>query len=241
MSGELSCADVSDLLDVIAKDELAGADLEKRYPTALAHFRSCDRCRAAYFMLLDALRCQEEAASLLSGTDSDETASPPVLSFVDREDEERLWRRQRADAASVFPLAFEIASDFVHRTLFGPGLEGVREEASVYGEEEVFLLSDWVATESGDWIVEFIIKRVSDRPDQIDLETHLVSDDPLPRRLRMFLSWGDESGSASIDRDGVAAFRSLSLSRLINPESGRIEDDLNVTFRAEHRYDSESD
>lgn len=239
MSEELSCAEVSDLLDVVATDELAGVNLEERYPAILAHFRGCGRCRAAYFLWLDALRCQEEVASLYDRAASGATGSSPILSFLDAE-EESMWRRRHADGASLFPLTFEIMPDFIRRTMAGPGLEGVREEASLYGEQEVLLLTDWVATEREDWVVQFIVRRRSVHPHRIDLEARLAGESPLPKGMRVCLSWRDQSRSALIGPDGGAQIRDLPLSFLVEAGSSGIKDDLIITFNVECSNESKS-
>lgn len=238
MSETVNCADVSELLDVVATDELAGVDLKERYPAVLAHLRRCDRCRAAYFMLLDALRCQERSASLSSS--SPDIASPPTLSFLDGEDE-RPWRRQDDEVASPFPLTFEIAHSFIQRALSGPILSGMRGEPSAYGEQQALLLADWVATENDDWIVELTAHRRLDYPEAVDLEARLISNEPLPADVRVAVQWGDQCRSALLDAQGAARLRAISLSQLVEPQSGRMDDDLTISFSVEGASESDSD
>jgi hypothetical protein len=232
---ELSCAEVSDLADTVAAEELAGANVEKRYPAVLAHLRLCDRCRAAYLMLLDALRCQGEAASL-----SATLYTPSSFSSLDVKDRSP-WRRLTGYAASPLPLTFEIEHSYIERALSGPGLTGVRGEPLTYGEQEVLLLADWVATKHGDWMVELTARRRPSHPQAVDLEARLATSDPMPAGLRASISWGNQSHSAPLDPEGAATFRDLSLRGLVEPESGCIKDDLTISFGVEHTNHGDKD
>jgi hypothetical protein len=227
MSEQLSCAEVTELLDAVAAYELAGANVQERYAEVLAHFRRCGRCRAAYLMLLDALRCQQETASLYSAA-----LSPPSLALLDG-DRESPWRRLGGTAASPLPLTFEIAHAFIDRAMSGPRLTGVRGEPTAFGERQALLLADWVAAGGGDWVVEVTAHQRASHPQTIDVEARLVTDDPLPVGLRASLLWGAQSRSVPLDPAGVAHFRGLRLSQLVRSESGRIEDDLIVRFDVE--------
>jgi hypothetical protein len=234
MSEELTCADVSDLLDIVAADALAGTDVKRRYPAVLAHFRACSRCRAAYFMLLDALRCQEEATSLLS-----RIGPPPRLSFLEAE-EESAWRRLTGDPTSLLPLSFEISGSFIARALSGPRLTNVRGEPAVEEEKEALLLADWIAGEEGDWVVELVARRRVGRPRTVDLEARLVRDAPAPSNLWASVAWGDQRRSAPLSPEGVATLHDLSLCSLIDPSTGRIESDLTISFDVQHAREGES-
>jgi len=223
-SQSLECAEVNDLLDLVVADELAGVDAEARYPAVMAHLQRCDRCRTAYALLRDALRWEEEEALPRTAP-----LSPPSLSFLDAGGESP-WRRIVEDVSSLFPLTFEITRDFIRRALRGPRLTAVRGEPGGYGEWRTLLLADWVATGRGDWIIEVTAHRRGARPEVLDLETRLVSDDPLPPGLRVAVSWADRHLSAALDGEGAARFQDLPLSLLIEPQSGEVRDDLSITF-----------
>ena len=235
MPEQLSCADVCDLLDMVAVDELAGTSAEERYPAILAHLRHCSRCRAAYSMLLDALRYRGEAASL-----SAMPPSSPSLSFLEAQDE-KPWCRLGRDSASIFPVTFEIARSYVEQALFGPRLAAVRGEHTVEAEQQALLLADWVATENDDWIVELTAHRRLDYPEAVDLEARLISNEPLPADVRVAVQWGDQCRSALLDARGAARLRAISLSQLVEPQSGRMDEDLTINFSVEGANESDSD
>ncbi|HDD24186.1 MAG TPA: hypothetical protein ENF52_01980 [Chloroflexi bacterium] len=221
----LKCAEVKDLLDMVVTDELAGVDVGVRYPAVMAHLQHCDRCRTIYTLLRDTLQPREETPLPPSAP-----VPPPNLSFLDTE-EESPWRRIVQDPSLLFPLTFEIARNFIRRALCGPRLASVRGGLEAYGERRTLLLADWVTTEQGDWIVEVTAHRRADRPEVLELEARLVSDEPLPPGLHVALSWADQHLSAPVDNEGAARFHDLPLSHLIEPQSGAIKDDLTITFQ----------
>ncbi|MGD1992743.1 MAG: hypothetical protein PVI59_06085 [Anaerolineae bacterium] len=219
----MSCQTCRDNFDLIAVDELAGRDILRRYPDLFRHLIECQECRAAYLLLRETLRSEsgEDAPLML--------ASPtPLLSSI-----QPPWRRVKGDSARLFPLAFEIARDFISRALRGPQLAFARGENSSPEKQTTLVLADLLQAEQANYVIEATIHRRIECPDLIDLEIRLVNEVPLREGLTVHVSWANIHRSAPVVEGEAVTFRDLPLSQLTDPQTDQIKADLALTFACE--------
>lgn len=216
----MSCKTCRDNLDLIAVDELAGRDISHLYPELFRHLVGCSTCRAAYLLLRETLRSEsQEDTPLMLASPTAELSSP-----------EAPWRRIESNASTPFPLRFEVARDFLSRALQGPRLASVRGEVASDEVQATLLLADLFQTDEASYVTEASILRYVDRPDSVDLEVRLTSDEFPSPELTLQLTWANVHRRASITEAEPVTFRDLPLSQLVNPQTRKIKADLFLTF-----------
>ena len=219
-STTMSCQTCRENLDLIAVDELAGRDIFRQYPDLILHLIACQECRAAYLLLRETLRSeQDENMPLMI------SAPNPLL-----ESTQAPWRCVEGPSADSLPLRFEVACDFITRALRGPQLALARGEKIGEEDRTTLLLADFVQIKQTTYVVQVSSYRRVDEPESIDLEVRLANEDPLPEELTIYLAWADIRRSTSISGTETVYFRNLPLSELIDPQTGEVQADLALTF-----------
>lgn len=219
-STTMSCQTCRENLDLIAVDELAGRDIFRQYPDLILHLISCQDCRAAYIILRETLRSEQDENTPLMIS-----APNPLL-----ESTQAPWKRVEGPSANSLPLRFEVACDFITRALRGPQLALARGEEISEEDRTTLLLADFLQIEQSTYVVKASLYRRLDDPESIDLEVRLANEDPLPEELTVYLTWADIRRSTSIAGTETVYFRNLPLSELIDPQTGEIQADLALTF-----------
>ena len=219
-SETMSCQTCRDNLDLIAVDELAGRDISHLYPDLFRHLVSCSTCRAAYFLLRETLRTEsQEDTPLMLASPTPELSSP-----------ETPWRRVESNSPIPFPLRFEVTRDFISRALHGPQLAAARGGIVSDEVQTTLLLADLFQAGEATYVTEASILRRVDRPDSVDLEVRLTSDQAPPTGLTVHLAWAGIDRRASITGADPVIFRDLPLPELIDPQTGEAKADLLLTF-----------
>lgn len=214
------CQTCRENLDLVAVDELGGRDIFRQYPDLILHLTSCQDCRAAYLLLRETLRSEQDENTPLMIS-----APNPLL-----ESTQAPWRRVEGLSAGSLPLRFEVARDFITCALRGPQLASTRGEKIGEEDQSMLLLADLLQTKEGTYVAEATMYRYVDRPNSVDLEVRLTGDDPIPSDLTIHILWSDLRRSAPIVEGRATWFDSLPLTELVDSQTGNIKSDLKLTF-----------
>jgi len=224
MSEPLTCDEVQDLIDVVARDAVAEENLSERHGPVLAHLRSCPRCRASYFFFLDALQVRHEAEARLAA------AGDPVPLTFNAIEEERPWRRLGDRHPEVFPLGLQISGGQIREALRAWRLGEARGVAAADGDEGAVLFSEWFGTDRGVMTVRLTAQPRADDPERMDLKARLKADEDLPPGLHVSVLWGSEFQAAPLDRAGVGRLTDFRLAGALEDEGDSEGPDLILTF-----------
>jgi hypothetical protein len=140
------------------------------------------------------------------------------------------WQRIESNTSTPFPLRFEVARDFLSRALQGPQLASVRGEVASDEVQTTLLLADLFQTGEASYVTEASILRYVDRPDSVDLEVRLTSDELPSPGLTVQLIWANVHRRASITEAEPVVFRDLPLSQLVDPRTRKVKADLFLAF-----------
>lgn len=194
-----TCEECEGLLDVYVDAELAGQEVQRRYPTLWEHLQTCDACAAAHELLFETL-AQEKRGALKPLPPT----PPPRLSFLEPPAPDTPWtvRLRSRLTGAPFGITFTLTPTYLRKLLSSPQPLVARTRQADRPGEPLVLLADTVPLEDGVVAVEVTAIPDDRDPDRLRLRAAIAGSAELPEGLWAVLRWGGETRSGRVDEQG---------------------------------------
>jgi hypothetical protein len=208
---DTACGECEALLDVYVEAELAGQDVQQRYPTLWGHLQSCDACAVAHDLLFETLARERRGA-----LEPLPPAPLPRLSFLEPPAPDAPWavRLRSRLTGAPFGITFTLSPAYLRSFLTAPQPLPARTRQADRVVEPRVLLADTVSL--GEGVVAVEVTAIPDErdPDRLHLRATIAGPGDLPRHLWAVLRWGDETRSGAVDAQGQVDLGQVSLAAL---------------------------
>lgn len=219
---ELNCETCQELLDIYIEDEQAGKNVRQTYPTVWQHLMTCSDCEMVYDLLAVMLQAEpisepkkEKKRSLIPKLPTIPElpklselpgfpaipALPSILAPAPSQSEPS-WTTNLQQACDSFRVQFTFYRSYLH-SLYYPHLL-VRQMRSVTSPQPAPHILLYEDVSVGQQLLNLKVTATRHEQDILALQAIVYSDEPLPATLCVLLTWGDETRSAPVDKQGQA-------------------------------------